>query len=71
MKKSGPKKFHPKTNISQICHLNNQKKAHIFNHFEENKNHQLAQFRKPQNSAPNDLERNPFFFPNTFLCVGI
>jgi hypothetical protein len=48
-----------------------KKKAHIFNQFEQNKNHQLAKFREPQNPAPNELDRKPFFFPNTFLCVGI
>jgi hypothetical protein len=68
MKKSGPKKFHPKTNISQICHLDNQKKPHIFNHFEGKKIHELAQFRNPQNPAPNDLERKPFSFQIHF-CV--
>jgi len=66
LKKSGQKKIHPKTNISQICHLNNQKKAHIFNHFEENKNHQLAKFRKPQNLM---IWRESHFSFQIHFCV--
>jgi hypothetical protein len=71
------KEIWPKTISPQNKYLPNlpsrqpKKSTYIFNHFEENKNHQLAKFRKPQNPAPNDLERKPVFFLNTVLCVVI